>query len=190
MSVVIAIKYNEGVILASDRQASYGNLKTDNCRKIFKSKYSETAYGMAGSTRDIDILSCNIVDLMNYKDILDKVEMDKTYVVNNIVNNIFELLMDKNFTYKDAIELDGQYLIVSNQRIFQMFCNGAILEYENFCTIGSGCQLAKGLLEGVTNYDSLNWAEAIDLATDVVNKACKDDHSINNKMDIINLKRR
>ncbi len=189
MSVVIAIKYNEGVILASDKQASYGNLKNDSCKKIFKSKYSETAYGMAGSTRDIDILSCNIVDLMNYKDILDNVEMDKTYVVNNIVNNIFDLLIDKNFTYKDAVELDGQYLIVSNQRIFQMFCNGAILEYENFCTIGSGGQLAKGLLENVRHYGNLNLEEATSLVTDAIIKSCKDDCSVNTSIDIINLRR-
>ena len=40
MSVVVAIKYKDGVVLAADRQATSGNIKIDNASKLYKSTYS------------------------------------------------------------------------------------------------------------------------------------------------------
>lgn len=64
MSVVVAFKYKDGMILGADKRVTlYGHLKDDNVSKIFHTKYSGHAIGCVGyllpckfniSTRRID----------------------------------------------------------------------------------------------------------------------------------------
>lgn len=183
MSVVVAIKYKDGVVLAADRQATSGNIKIDNASKLYKSTYSMTAIGMVGRSRDADLISCQIDDLMEYKDILDKVKIDKKYVVNIIVPKIFNILMKYNRAHKESeiVELDSSFIVVSNERLFKIFFDGAVIEYDNFATVGCGNQLAQGYLES-QNIDNtkLTQEEAVQLAKECIFKACKDDVFISN----------
>lgn len=183
MSVVVAIKYRDGVVLAADRQATSGNIKIDNASKLYKSAYSMTAIGMVGRSRDADLISCQIDDLMEYKDILDKVKIDKKYLVNIIVPKIFNILMRFNRAHKeyDIIELDSNFIIVSNEKLFKVFFDGAVLEYDSFVTAGCGNQLAQGYLESQdVDMNKLTQDEAVKLAKECIFKACKDDVFISN----------
>ena len=56
MSIVIAIKYKNGVLIGSDKQGTCGNMAVNNVKKIMKSHYSQTALGMAGSIRNMDFV--------------------------------------------------------------------------------------------------------------------------------------
>lgn len=189
MSVVVAVKYNNGVILGADRQVTAGHIKDNKVDKIYKSTYSNTAFGIVGKLRDLDIISCNVDDLMNYKDILDNVKLNKKYVVNVIVVQIFDLLMKYNRAYKidNIIDIDSSVLVADDYSIFTISPDGSVAEYDTFAAIGCGDELVKGYLTP-QNLEELSEPEAIDLVKRCIEKACKNDCFIDNDITIINLK--
>ena len=56
MSVIIALKYNKGIILGADSQITNNHIKINNVTKIHESKYSNTAIGTAGSLRVLNLI--------------------------------------------------------------------------------------------------------------------------------------
>ena len=90
MSIVIGIKYNNGVIVAGDKQSTKGNNARGETIKIKKQKYSNSCFGCVGYSRDTNIIVSHD-EIVNYKDILDNVEIDKNYVVNNIIPNYLKI---------------------------------------------------------------------------------------------------
>ena len=192
MSIVIAIKYKNGVLIGSDKQGTCGNMAVNNVKKIMKSHYSETALGMAGSIRNMDLVFCNLDDLMDYKDVLDKIKLDKKYVVNNIVTKIFNILMKYNRVYKEdgIISIDGEALIVDNDKIFKMYNDGSIIDCENYSVIGSGFQLVQGFLDELNkDYKQLEEEDAYDLLVKSIYRACLNEIYINTGIDYITLKK-
>ena len=179
MSTVVALKYNNGVIIASDRQITSGNMKfNNNVDKIHKSKYSNTAYGMCGSLRDLDLVSCNVDDLMDYKDILDNVTLDKKYIVNKIVSKIFNILIRYNRICKDndMYSMSDEFIIVDSSNIFIVSEDGSVLEADEFASIGSGYQLIKGYIDALNlSYDRIKESEAEIICVNSISKSCKDE---------------
>lgn len=190
MSVVIGLRYNNGVIIGADRQATSGNLKTHSTQKIYKSAYSNTAWGCVGTLRDLDIVSCNVDELMNYKDVLDKVEIDKKYVVNVIVVRIFNELMKFNRAYKvdNVVDIDSSFLIADDSKMFTIGHDGSVIQYDDYCAIGCGDQLVKGHLDAL-NLEELSEPEAVDLMNRLIKLCCKEDAYIDDNVDIIVLKK-
>lgn len=190
MSVVIGLKYNNGVVLGADRQGTSGNIKTHTTKKIYKSIYSNTAWGGVGTLRDIDIISCNIEELMNYKDILDNAELDKRYVVNVIVVRFFNELMKYNRAYKvdNVVDIDSSFLVADSSSIFRIGNDGSVIEYDDYCAIGCGDQLVKGHLDAL-HLQELSEPEAVDLIHRLIKECCKDDIYIDDNIDIIVLKK-
>lgn len=192
MSVLIALKFKDGVILASDKQVTYGNIKNDNATKIFKSKYSKTAMGIAGCCRTLDLIFANTEELMDYKDILDNVTLDYKYVVNIIVTDMFKILDKYGCLYREnnIVDTYGEYIVISEDKIFQIFSNGAVIESELFASIGCGVQLVKGYLDGINyNYKQTTESEARHILEICIKQCCKDDVFINSKIDYIVLKK-
>lgn len=188
MSIIIALKFNKGIIIAADKQVSYGNLKEHNAVKIFKSKYSNTAIGIGGDGRGSDIIYSNVDELIEYKDILDKIKIDYKYVVNNIVNNIFHILDKNGNLYKEnnTVSCSNELLIISDEKIFHVFSNGALIECNSFGVIGCGYQLVKGYLDGLRyNPDVLEEKEAKSLIETCIKDCCKDDVYIDDNIDYI-----
>ena len=83
MSIVIAKKFDKGVLIASDMRATRGNNIKDNARKAFKSLYSNTALGCVGYLRDCNILY-GLEEPVPLKDIIEKTPIDLKYVIKNI----------------------------------------------------------------------------------------------------------
>lgn len=188
MSIIIAIKYKDGMILAADRQSTAANIVTShNEKKIYKSEFSNTAFGVTGPCRDSNILECNVRDLMSSIDILENKEFDRKYVINNVVNKIFNLLFELNYCYKDRKDIDSQLILASNNHCYKMFSDGSIIEGDNYVVAGCGEQLVKGYLDTLTdlNTNKLERDEAIKIAESAIKKSCKEDIYINDKIDII-----
>lgn len=190
MSIVVAIKYNNGVVIGADTQVTFSNTKHNSFKKIYKSKYSNTAWGGVGKARDIDLISCNVDDLLDYPDILEKVKLDKKYVVNQIVIKIFDILMKYNRAYRidNIVDIDSRFIITDSDKIFEICTDGAVVEYDKFCAIGCGSQLAQGYLDSI-NLDGLSRLEAEDLIQKVIKDACKNDCYIDDNVDIIVLEK-
>ena len=210
MSVVVAIKYDKGMLLGADRQISSGHLASGETQKVYKSQYSNTAWGSVGCLRILDLISCNVDDLMSYKDILDKVELDKPYVVNVIVPKIFIKLKEYNQAYleNNLLSIDNQFLICDYDSIFKIDTDGSVVEHKwfefgkdengkeleiseviefgKYYAIGSGYELVLGNLQSSYKED-LDLDTAVDLLIDSIRKSCKNELYINSNIDIINI---
>ena len=188
MSVVVAIKYDKGMLLGADRQISSGHLASGETQKVYKSQYSNTAWGSVGCLRILDLISCNVDDLMSYKDILDKVELDKPYVVNVIVPKIFIKLKEYNQAYleNNLLSIDNQFLICDYDSIFKIDTDGSVVEFDKYYAIGSGYELVLGNLQSSYKED-LDLDTAVDLLIDSIRKSCKNELYINSNIDIINI---
>lgn len=188
MSVVVAIKYDKGMLLGADRQISSGHLASGETQKVYKSQYSNTAWGSVGCLRILDLISCNVDDLMSYKDILDKVELDKPYVVNVVVPKIFIKLKEYNQAYleNNLLSIDNQFLICDYDSIFKIDTDGSVVEFDKYYAIGSGYELVLGNLESSYTED-IDLDTAVDLLIDSIRKSCKNELYINSNIDIINI---
>lgn len=188
MSVVVVIKYDKGMLLGADRQISSGHLASGETQKVYKSQYSNTAWGSVGCLRILDLISCNVDDLMSYKDILDKVELDKPYVVNVVVPKIFIKLKEYNQAYleNNLLSIDNQFLVCDYDSIFKIDTDGSVIEFDKYYAIGSGYELVLGNLQ-CSYKEDLDLDTAVDLLIDSIRKSCKNELYINSNIDIINI---
>lgn len=189
MSVIIALKYNKGIILGADSQITNNHIKINNVTKIHESKYSNTAIGTAGSLRVLNLIK-SIDDLMDYKDILDKVELNEKYIVTNIIPKLTNMLEKSGCLYKEnnIISTDNEFLIISNKKIFNIGFDFSVLEFDKYASIGSGYELVVGYLDTL-NYipEKTNLDEAIKILETAIKKSCKNEIYINDGIDYINL---
>lgn len=192
MSIVIALKCKDAVILASDRQATYGPTKSHSMNKLFHSDYSNTAIGISGATRDANLIECNMVDLMDYKDILDKVKLDLKYVVNNIVTSLFEIANRYHRLIKDENNFDYEALVVSSENIFRIFSDGSVLEYDYFCCIGSGEQLGNGYLETIdkNSISNMDVDSAINYIKKTIKESCNNHIYVDDNVDFMIIRKK
>ena len=192
MSVVVAIKYKDGVLLGGDTQITEdGHLSAFTDSKIFKNKYSNTAIGIVGALRDLNLLE-NEEEYIDYKSILDKTFIDKKYVISNVVPKIFKILEKNHRLYKEN-ELLYSYsecLFGTSNSIFNIGFDGAVSEKEKYYAIGCGKELVIGFLD-VFFSDNKEKDLTLKDAKTLINKsiaiACQKDVYINDKITYINL---
>jgi len=187
MSVVVALKYNDGIVVGGDKRITTGwHTSEDNaCNKIFKTKYSNHCIGSVGSGRDCDIIG--IVDeLMYYKDILKNVKVDLEYVVDNVVEKLFDKLRDKKrVRVKDGIEsINSNHMYVTNEKIFSIAGSGAVLEHSEYGVIGCGSEMVMGYLDTL-DLSNLSKNKAIEYIEIAIQQACKHSSGIDDNVDII-----
>lgn len=190
MSVIIALKYNNGVVIGADKQATCNNIKYNNVQKIYHSKYSNTAFGGVGSMRDIDILSTYLDDIMDYKDILDNIKLSRQYVIRKIVPKFISTLEENKRLGKDIdIALSySSFMVADSETIYEIDSDFSVTEGKDYCVLGCGYQLVKGYLDGI-HLNELSRPEAIDLVEKCVVECCKDDCYIGEDLDIIVLEK-
>lgn len=192
MSVIVGIKYKNGVLLGGDTQATeYGHLAENVNSKIFKSKYSNTAIGGVGYLRDLNLIEIQ-EEWIEYKDILDKTNINKKYIITNIIPKIFNLFRDNHRLYnKDNIEyIESDFLFVTSKGIFCISEDGSVIEKNNYATIGCGSELVKGFLENNSKWnDELTYEEAKNLIELSIKKSCEKDIYINEEITYIDIRK-
>lgn len=191
MSIVIGLKYKDGVLLASDtRVISRGHLAEKIDSKIFKSKYSSTAIGCVGYLRDLDIISCQ-EEWLSYKDILDKTKVDKKYIIENIVPKIFDTLRNNHrVNQKDGFEyIDSEFIFATPSHLYRIDEDGSVLEFDDYISVGCGEELVRGYIAKVfyNGYKDLSLGEAKLILRECIKEACKDDIGINDEIVLIDL---
>ena len=184
MSVIVAIKYKNGIMVAADRQATSGN-DTFNTTKIFTTKYSNIIMGFVGSLRDGNIISV-LDEVIDYKDILDGIEIDMPYIIKVVVPKIFYTLKKNNriMTVNGVDESSSSYMLCTDKSIFDISGDGAVIEANDFDAIGCGDQYAKGYLQ-TCNLKGATKKQALEYIKNAVGKACKSDPFIDNNIDIL-----
>jgi 20S proteasome alpha/beta subunit len=155
MSVVIAIKEKNKIVIGCDSQVSCGHLKEklDNksCCKIFEIENCKCGImGCVGSLRDLQVIQCeeNLVDKL--KQFEGKI--DYKYVVNNLTEKMYDVLCSHRCIDKNSHGYCENYM---NSRFIFAYKDMAYLITENFCATviedylvcGCGDEIAIGLLE-------------------------------------------
>lgn len=189
MSVVIGLKYKEGIAIAADKQVSYGNTKSDNATKLQYFKYSNSVLGVVGYLRDCNIMR-TIDEIMPYKDILDKTEIDELYVIKTIVPIIQSTLrQNKRLSSKNDIEsMDSIMLFCTKDKMFEVGEDFSVLEIEDYYfAIGCGDDKTSGYLISVGDTSSKTKKEITEILQETIKKGCEKDIYINDKVDIIYL---
>ena len=155
MSVIIAIKDKNKIVMGCDSQATIGQIKSKVSQehsKIFEIKgLKHSLMGVVGSCRDSQLIS--VAD--EIIDPLTKLteEINYEYVVKNIYNNIYTVLVTNNRIDRDAngyfvnFTKDDFLFAFKDQAYWSSGSDGSVEEIEDYLVVGSGAEIAMGVLE-------------------------------------------
>ena len=188
MSIVIAVKFNNGVIMASDKQVtSYGNKIEDQVSKI-KLVNPGIMFGGVGLLRELQQLFLVSENLFNSKEIFENgltkeqciTAMNKLTI--EFRNNLF---IEQN---KIVDQIYGRFIAADAYNINVIEGDLAILSGFKYYAIGSGEDLVMGHLNVVfekKDPESLNRKEAMKILKECIEIACKDNCYIDNNIDTL-----
>lgn len=185
MSVVIGIKTKDGVVIGSDRQVTKGQLKTnltgDNSKIWPVDNFEKIIMGGVGSLRSIQIIQ-TMRKMITLDELMDGI--DYSFVVRNLYNKIFKELVDYGRIPKDVNgnfipTFDCAFLFAIQNNLFAIEQDGSVIDTDDYIVIGSGEEVASGVLENNKDKDPYTRIkEAI--------KACSDKTLyVNNKIDFL-----
>ena len=160
MSVVVAIKKDGVVYMGADSQVTKGGtratLSNPNNYKVWE--VGDTEHCIMGSVGALRV--ANVVKVMNdlIPEIVDiKHAVDFRFVVRRLVPHIMEELDEQRLLLNDKDDtphMGASFLFAYYDRLFSIASDGAVIEIDDFCAIGSGASEALGsLLSSVDEKD-------------------------------------
>lgn len=163
MSLVVAIKTDEGIVMGCDTQVSYGGNKyslSDNTScKIWD--IVNCPYGLMGSVgmlRDSQLISAHAIIDPN-KIITESIDFD--YVVCDLYSTICSILesyhrisleptYDKEGNFIPPV-LNNEFIFAYKDKAYQISQEGCVRTIDDYLVIGSGSDIATGVLDNNTN---------------------------------------
>lgn len=186
MSIVIALKFSNGVLLASDRQVTrYGKSIKDSCNKIFRvENNSRIAIGGVGKLRELQRMKKISRNL--FSEISELSENSCVQLVNRLTleyrNNLF---IEPN----EIIEmLDNEFIFADAYNINYICQDLSVVSNLDYFAIGCGEDLVMGHLKVALenkNINELDISNAEKLLEDSIKIACKEDCYIDDNIDYI-----
>ena len=154
MSLVIAIKDKDRVVLGADKQVSYGNNKDHSSTKIWEvAGLSGAVMGGVGSARASQIIQ--------YADIVDKNALNSEPTIEFIIRSLAPTIcatLDANGVPCDVptdpetgvragcVMMPNAFLFAYKDRAWMIWHDLSVTEIEQYFAIGSGAEVAKGAL--------------------------------------------
>lgn len=185
MSVVIALKFNNGVLLASDRQVTrYGKAIKDQCNKIFQVANSKFAVGGVGTLRESQIMKKIANDLfVGYS------ELNESNCVS-LLNRITPLFRNNLLIESNEIvdSLEGTFIFADAYNINCIGSDLSVLSDLDYYSIGCGEESVMGHLNAVLEKKDPNTLDILDakkLVEECIKLSCKDDCYIDDNIDYI-----
>lgn len=187
MSVVIAARYRDGIVLVADTQGTSMNNKQNNIKKIKQFELSNTGIGVVGYLRD-----CNIIrildEIIKPRDILNKVDIDEEYVIRKVVPKLIEHMQENKRTLHSEsgmVSMASQMLFVTNKRMFEIGSDFSVAESDrDYAVIGCGEEKVRGYMSLVGDTSNRTAIEITNVLVGAIRKACEDDVYINDAYDI------
>lgn len=151
MSVVIAIKEGDHIVMGCDRQVSFSWTKELVPSKIFAIKNCPHGLmGVVGLARGLQVLQAQ-------KDLVDELkrlkgEIDFDYCVTNLYEKIYSVFLQYRLVEKKDGEyvnhLDCDFLFAYKDKCWLIFNSGFVMGLINddFLAIGSGAETAEAVL--------------------------------------------
>ena len=185
MSVVIACKFNNGVIVASDRQVTRGYYEKleDKVTKQIKIEGKNITIGSVGSLRELQKMK--LIANKLFRDINDLNEDECI----KLTNNITRVYRDFEFIEPTQIikELNNVYLLTDPYNIKLMTNDLTIMSDFDYYAIGCGDDLALGYLNVEfkdKDPNDMTSEEIIKILTEAIKTSCKDSTGIDDNVDI------
>ena len=195
MSIVVAIKYDNGIAIASDREVTQGIYKYSNSvAKIHQYPYSKVVIGTVGRLRPLQILFTED-EIIDYKDILDNKEIDKKYCIRTIVPKLFKIMKENEIIEKREEEylFLNTFILATSKTAFIIDRDGTVnstIDQKHYLTIGCGEDFVKGYLDTIDfNKDKINKTMAGQIIKNAIEKSCKNVNYIDDNIDIIFLEK-
>lgn len=185
MSVVLAVKDGNRILVATDSQASRGGAKSlllsPNLMKIWKPEgHQGVIMGLTGALRDQNILSTRETW---YDTLLDKAgePIDFKFVVRELVPEIMNELTAHGRTIQsdNGMTMNSQVLFAKDDVCYSIDfdgCVGELVEDGQALALGSGCDVA------MAAYNVLQDIKEIDIKEKLIraaSQACQDDLYVN-----------
>ena len=149
MSVVIAIKEKDHIIMGCDRQVTGGGLKFKTPSKIFEIKNCPNGLlGVVGTLRGSQVLQVqdNLIDELK----ILKGEIDFKYCVLDLYDKIYEIFKNNRLIPKENNEylnhIDCDFIFAYKDKAFSIDGYGCVFEIDDFLVIGSGFETAQAVL--------------------------------------------
>lgn len=161
MSVIVAVKDKKTgeITVGCDNQVSCGNLKSNLKDNGFSKiwNYDANGYtilGGVGALRDIQLIQTD-------ETLLDAVDVvlngiDYSFVVREFFTRIYETL--KKYNRVAVIDqgiyspvIGSKFILVHNDNAWVIDYDGAVVEIEDYLVLGSGEEVAIGVLENNKN---------------------------------------
>lgn len=193
MSVVVAFKYKDGMIIGADKRVTmYGRLHEDSVSKIFPTKFSGHAVGCVGYLRHANLLSIR-EELIDCRDILEGTTIDLSYMVGVTVPTLIEYLKDANGldNPEGFCAWGSEMLYVTKERIFHIGSDFAVMEHSPWAAIGCGMEMVSGVLSNYDekDFEKLKEKEAISLMESCISYGCSKDNMVSQDFEYILLKK-
>lgn len=173
MSLVIAIKDKDRIILGADKQGSIGNTKDHSATKVWEVKgFDNCAMGGVGYARGNQIMQyiSGIID----KNLFDENEgLDEEFVVSMLAPTIQATLEKYGITANGEDEVNGisikamanTFIFAYKDRAFVIGRDLYVSEITDYAAIGSGAETARGSLYSSKDKDPFQRiVEAIEAA--------------------------
>lgn len=153
MSLVIAIKDQNRIVLGADKQGSFGDSKDHTFTKLWDVPNLEGAImGGVGTARASQILQySNIID-RNY--INDNEEVTTDYIVTVVVPKIVDALTQNGIVCEDDSKttmIPNTFIFAYKDKAWMIFSDLSVSEIDDTLAIGSGQDIAKGVLYATQN---------------------------------------
>jgi 20S proteasome alpha/beta subunit len=149
MSLVIAIKDKDRIVLGADKQASAGGSKDHTNTKIWKvDELPGAIMGSVGSARASQIIQySHIVD----KNLIQK-DLDTDYIICVLAPAIAATLKHNGIVIDPVVKeetcpmLPNAFIFAYKERAWMIWNDLSVSELEEYLAIGSGADVAKGAL--------------------------------------------
>jgi len=163
MSIVVAVKKNDEIVLVSDTQNNFGTLvlTSDNhlvskVRKVGDAYIASTGWGLYDNIME-DVLSKHEKE----------VSLDSKNSIFNFFQNLWRDLHDNYSFVNDQCQeddspfgdLDASFLIINKSGIFNVASDTSVAQFKKYYAIGAGCDFSLGAIHAL--YDTGLNAEQI-----------------------------
>ncbi|KKT40222.1 hypothetical protein A2W54_00110 [Candidatus Giovannonibacteria bacterium RIFCSPHIGHO2_02_43_13] len=179
-TTVIALKYEDGIVIAGDRRGSYGHVHADDFIKV-QDMGNLTFIACSGTSSYIDDLEKTLISARKYWENI----IEETIYIDGQAQ-LLERILRQNFEYLNVLMyvlgyyavpiLAGYDPFLKKGRLFEFDETGGRYEKKDYVVSGSGGLLAEMVLDDRWEAD-LNETDAVLLAIRSVMRASRDNYT-------------
>ena len=160
MSLIVAIKDNDKFYIGCDTRVSCGSYYVDSYHLNPKAYFVDAEKGLILGYSGLSVIGDYAATILKSHNI-DK--LDRNYIVERFWPEFYKRCYTLTGTDKSNF-VDGELIIIMKDVGFHIDGSGSVMNILETCTVGSGCEVADGIMSALYDYKPLN-PEAMIIAT-------------------------